>query len=180
MARVTGFGLGSAVVALVVYLQVLPHVLAFVIPFDAWMEIKRVDVADTLQGEPIRVAVDRTIHRDFDAAYRVNIRKVTPTGFEQFCTRGERDVPYRLGAEFGSGRDLDWYMGIPPNAPCEPPVDMTPGRYYLIVEHWIPILGGFVTLHNVKQSNTFTVYAPGQAPATERQVQKRVEEAVTP
>lgn len=162
MARLTSFGLGAAVVALVFYLQVLPHVLAYAIPFDWWMEIKRVDVANTVAGEPINVSVDRTINRDFDADYRVNVRKVTPTGFEHFCTRGERGVPYRRGAEFGAGRDLNWYMGIPPGPPCEPPVELAPGRYYLIVDHWIPILGGFVVLHNVEQSNTFTVFAPGQ------------------
>lgn len=158
MAGVTRFSVGAAVVALAFYIQVLPHVLARVIPFDRWMDVRRIEIADTVSGNPIRVAVDRVIHRDFDGIYRVDIRKVTTTGFESFCTRGERDVPYRSGAEFGMSRDLDWYMGVPPNAPCDPPVELTPGRYYAIVDYWIPILGGWVTLRKTMQSNTFTVY----------------------
>lgn len=157
MAGMSRFSLIVAVLATIFYLQVLPHVLAHAIPFEWWMTVKRIEIADAAVGEPIRVSVDRTIHRDFNGVYRVDVRKVTATGFESFCTRGESNVPYRAAAEFGVSRDLNWYMGIPPNAPCEPPVELTPGRYYAIVDFWIPILGGWVTLRETLHTNTFSI-----------------------
>lgn len=180
MARLTSFSVWSAVVALIFYLQVLPPILSRIIPFEWWMDINKIEVFDAVAGSSIRVAVDRSIYRDFRGTYVVHIRKITPTGFEAACSRGEERISYSRGAEFGSSRDLNWYMGIPPNAECYPPIDQAPGRYYAIVEHWIPILGGYVTLHNVEQTNVFSVYAPGQAPATEGLVQRKVDEAVTP
>jgi hypothetical protein len=52
-------------------------------------------------------------------------------------------------------------MDIPPNPPCHAQQLPPAGSYYLIVDYWIPIMGGLVTLHEQHQSNTFTIYPEG-------------------
>lgn len=158
MTRYKWIGLGLGVV---LFVYVLPVVLARVIPFDWWMDIRRIEVTDMQVGQPLFVAVDRDINRNFEGQFRVNVRRVSPTGgVDSYCTRynyGE-SVPYQKGAVYPPEATLRWFMDIPPNPPCEPPLRDKPGKFYLIVDYWIPILGGFVTLHDQHQSNTFSVY----------------------
>jgi hypothetical protein len=135
--------------------QVMPHVLAATIPPDPWMEVRNVVIKDSVVGVPPEVVVDRTIRRDFEGAYRVDVRRETPAGFVSWCARGATDVPYRTGAPFGEGRDLDWWMGIPPNPACQPPIHA--GTYYAIVDWRIPVLWGYVTLTVTRQSNNFII-----------------------
>jgi hypothetical protein len=141
--------------------QAVPIIFSHVIPFDWWMDIRRIEVTDAVAGDEIYVTVDRDIWRNFDGRYRVDVRRVTADGAESYCTRSDA-VPYRRDAAYGSDRTLRWFMGIPPNPPCSPLQYHEPGSFYLIVDYWIPIMGGIVTLHEQHQSNTFTIFPAGE------------------
>lgn len=151
----SAFSWAAIAFGVLLWWQIVPTVLSAVIPPERWMDVRNVVIKDSVAGVPPEVAVDRTIHRDFTGSYRVDLRRETAEGFSSWCTRGAADVPYRADAAFGEARDLDWWMGIPPNPPCRPPVG--PGIYYAIVDWRIPILGGYVTLNITRQSNNFVI-----------------------
>jgi hypothetical protein len=147
----------SIAFAVLFWWQVAPHILAAMIPAEWWMDVRNVVILDTIDGVPPAVVVDRIVHRDFNGSYRVNVRRAGEGGFSTWCTRGDGDVPYKAGEPPPADIDLNWWMGIPPNQPCKPPIG--PGTYYAITDWRIPILGGYATLQITRQSNNFTVRA---------------------
>lgn len=75
-------------------------------PASWWLEVRQVQVFNSVVGEPVRMAVDRTIHREFYAQWTVRVRKVEDGGWLTACASsgGGTYVPIAtLPVELGLG-----------------------------------------------------------------------------
>jgi hypothetical protein len=88
-----------------------------------WMVVSRVLVADTQQGQPIKLFVEREIKKDFTATWSVNIRRVSADALEIACTASGGGL-YRKEATLPVPITLDWWT-FPVRC------DLTPGQYVL-------------------------------------------------
>ena len=143
----------------IVFVYLVPPIISAVVPLSYWAEFRGIWVENVFLGDPVNVSVDRTINRDFDGKFRVEVRKESGGGFEAFCTRGATDVPYRAESRLPKNITLDWWLGIPPNPPC--PV-LGVGTYYLITRWEKPWVFGSAP-HKELRSNMFRVLDPYQS-----------------
>ena len=90
---------------------------------DEWLTVSRVLVADTRQGQPIKLFVDREIKKDFTATWSVNIRRVSADALEIVCTASGGGL-YRKEATLPTPLTLDWWT-FPVRC------DLPPGQYVL-------------------------------------------------
>lgn len=107
------------------------------IPASRWFEVATIAVEDAATGESPLVEVERTIRRPFTGHWTVTLRRENGEGYAAFCTRNGRN-DYRPGASPPVGKDLDWWMGIPANAPCPA---LSPGRYIVTIAWTLEIPG---------------------------------------
>ena len=77
-------------------------------PTSWWMEVNSVRVADTKVGQPIAMAVDRTIHRSFTAQWGVSVRVVSADGSYVACAASALSS-YVAGSEIPHAVDLGWW-----------------------------------------------------------------------
>ncbi len=54
-------------------------------PASWWLEIDSVRVADGIEGKPVLMHVERTIHRDFTGTWGVSVRSLTGQGSIVSC-----------------------------------------------------------------------------------------------
>lgn len=132
-----------------------PALVPFVLPMSYFYELRSVTVSDTVAGVSPKMVVDRTIKRDFRGRFEIEIMRVDGSEFIAWWECGAHGSDwrvYRKGASIPAGMDLDWWMGIPPNAPCP----LRPGRYKIVsmifAKGW---LGS--ELSTTVDSNIFTV-----------------------
>mgnify|MGYP006921386141 CR=1 FL=1 len=121
---------------------------------DQWYVLDRVYVADTVEGVPAKMAVDRTIEREFSGAYTVTVRALPK--FTVVCSGGS-NVVYRPGSALPGSLTFDWwsYGAVP-----ECTNALKPGKYEALT--CVTIHPDIMLLGNRKvcrTSNVFTVAA---------------------
>ena len=122
------------------------------VPTSRWFEVSAIEVATPVTTASPRVRVDRTIHRPFTAVWTATIRQESGVGYAQFCSRNGRN-DYLPDAVLPPETDLNWWLAIPPNAPCPA---LPPGRYVLSIVWQIETEGPPIRVLRA-ESNVFVV-----------------------
>jgi len=92
-------------------------------PASFWLDVRTVRVFDSKVGEPVLMAVDRTISRDFRGEWLVSIRKLGYGGWVQFCSaRGKTN--YSADSHLPDPLTLRWWS----YPECNP---LPPGKYVM-------------------------------------------------
>ena len=122
-------------------------------PASWWLEIASVRVADGIEGKPVLMHVERTIHRDFTGTWGVSVRSLTDQGSMVACAASAVS-DYRIGADFPEVLTLGWWT----NGRCE---TLPPGTY-LVQTTWQIHGSGILPAKTVQAtSNPFVIYAGG-------------------
>ena len=122
-------------------------------PASWWLEIASVRVADGIEGKPVLLHVERTIHRDFTGTWGVSVRSLTNHGSLVACAASAVS-DYRIGADLPEVLTLGWWT----NGRCE---TLPPGTY-LVQTTWQIHGSGILPAKTVQAtSNPFVIYAGG-------------------
>lgn len=158
-ARWVGLMLGFMFMALA--WPAIPYWLSQIIPGGQWLDVRSVHVDSVEVGDPITMAIDRVVRSEFTGSRIVTVRRRHGSGFSAHCDGGRHNVDYVIGEPVPPNLTLERWL----NAPCA----MPPGEY-IVVTHWVINLGKLLHADVSITSNNFTVYAPGQMPATKAEV----------
>lgn len=139
--------------AIAFWLLILPNVLSATIPASLWLDVRPPFVDDSVEGVPPHITPDREIVRDFTGSWVAYVRRAEGEGFTHWCRRASPE-PFRYiaGTQLTEQKDMDWWLEIPPNEPCE----WAPGQYRVTTEWTIHLWGG-VKVRTERTSNTFTI-----------------------
>ena len=96
-------------------------------PASWWLEIASVRVADGIEGKPVLMHVERTIHRDFTGTWGVSVRSLTDQGSMVACAASAVS-DYRIGEDLPEVVTLGWWT----NGRCE----TLPAGTYLVQTTW--------------------------------------------
>ena len=122
-------------------------------PASWWLEIASVQVADGIEGKPVLMHVERTIHRDFTGTWGVSVRSLTNHGSSVACAASAVSS-YRINADLPGVLTLGWWT----NGRCE----TLPAGTYLIQTTWQIHGSGILPSKTVQAtSNPFVIYARG-------------------
>lgn len=122
-------------------------------PASWWLEISSVRVADGIEGKPVLMHVERTIHRDFVGTWGVSVRSLTDQGSMVACAASAVS-DYRIGADLPEALTLGWWT----NGRCE----TLPAGTYLVQTTWQIHVSGLLPAKTVQAtSNPFVIYAGG-------------------
>jgi hypothetical protein len=98
-SSITGMALNTA-------MQLMPG------PHGAdFYSFEAVHVADTWEGQPVMLAVDREIHMDFQGRYSVTVRHAADNGWQIACDAASPWRNYRRGSAPLGEVTLDWWTG---------------------------------------------------------------------
>ena len=148
-------GLSFLLIALGFWFWFAPRIGQAIIPPEWWLDVRTIIVADTVVGVSPAVVIDRDINRNFVGSYEATIRKVDASDgtIWTYCQpRIRPEITYRAGSPY-PGRDLNWWLGSPPEDVCV----MEPGKYLLRLDWTINALNGWLPLHVRRESAPFTV-----------------------
>jgi hypothetical protein len=132
--------------------------------FDAFLATRWLEVHSVLvtpregPGMPY-VTMERTIHRPFSATWTTSIRRQQGAGFVPVCSRVGRSE-FTPDTIVPPGTDLNYWLGIPPQPPCDP---LTPGTYKVLFVWLITGSGGNV--HQVRYETDIFLITPESAKA---------------
>lgn len=82
---------------------------AWLAPPSRWLDVRSVTILDASEGQPITLAVDRTIGRGGPGQFLVVARRRTPTGWLSVCETPWIAFVYRPGADLPQPVTLDWW-----------------------------------------------------------------------
>ena len=114
--------------------RIIPWAVIFVFlpiglwPASWWLEVRDVNVSDAQKGEPVVMAVDRSIHRAFRGHWSVTVRQWDGAGWVTYCN-AQGSSNYRADARFPVPLTLKWWT----DGQC---YDLSPGRYKLTTR-WV-------------------------------------------
>lgn len=152
---VKAWALGAMLAAIFVFVAA-PTIVPLVWSIDRVYQLRSVMVKDAVEGQSPAMLVDRTIVRDFLGRFDVQIIKATGSEFEVYRACGPHRsawFPYRERASLPADLDLDWWIDIPPNPPC----NLAPGQYRIITTVYAKApLGAEVSIERI--SNLFTIW----------------------
>ena len=120
-------------------------------PASWWMEVQSVHVADTKAGEPIRMHVQRDIHRDFSGTWGVSVRVVDAGKGYVVCSESAVSG-YLQGADLPDTLTLSWWT----NGHC----NTLPVGVYIVQTVWQVHGSGILPAKTITAtSNLFKVYS---------------------
>ena len=120
-------------------------------PASWWMEVQSVHVADTKAGEPIRMHVQRDIHRDFSGTWGVSVRVVDAGKGYVVCSESAVSG-YQKGADLPDTLTLAWWT----NGQC----NTLPVGVYIVQTVWQVHGSGILPAKTITAtSNLFKVYS---------------------
>jgi hypothetical protein len=144
----------GVLVGLILFAWGLPTLGALLISPKRYLDVTSVTVSDSTAGVPPAIMPNRRIVRDFTGEWSVYVRALSEDGYTFGYCLAHSVRAGRYYADSGPvlDRDMDWWMAIPPNAPCP----WEPGRY-LVRTEWTILLPLGIRLRVENQSNVFTV-----------------------
>lgn len=92
-------------------------------PASYWLEVNTVRVFDSKSGDPVVMAVDRRIHRDFRGEWMASIRRLESGGWVAFC-QAEGKANYARDSQLPEPLTLKWWT----HPDCNP---LPPGKYVM-------------------------------------------------
>lgn len=118
-------------------------------PVAYWLQVESLRVDDASAGHPIRMYVDRRIHRPFSATWSATVREVND-GNEYLTCSSSSLSDYRPSAKLPASLTLGWWT----NGTCE---TLPPGDYVLTTT-WLIHTGSLVPNKTLSvSSNLFRV-----------------------
>ena len=145
-----GLSVISVILAVVLFL--------FITPASFWFQVEKLDVHDGDTSDGLTVDLDRTIRREFDGQWRVDVRReVGPDQWEWVCATGWQAQHYTPGAVLPVPVTLEWLAYVEPR--CFE-LDK-PGKYSIDV-FWQIWPGSLLFERHIRRSDTFTIF--GVAP----------------
>lgn len=121
-------------------------------PSSFWLEVRQVQVFNSEEGQPVRMAVDRVIKRQFYAEWTVRVRRVQDDGWLTACAAVGGGT-YEPIASLPVELDLGWWT----DGRCQ----ALPVGQYLVNTTW-RIEGGLLPDKVISvDSNIFMVRAVG-------------------
>lgn len=144
----------GVLLGLIATIWLIPALGPWVIPARWFFSVESVTVDDGAEGKPPQIVPIRTIYRSFRGEWTVYVRQFLPDGTNfPYCTaRSPAPFTYFAGSGLIMGRDLDWWMEIPPNPPC--PWD---AGQYVVVTEWRILLPFGIVLQEQNTSNPFEI-----------------------
>lgn len=82
--------------------------ISYVWPTSYWIEVTSVRVLDGRVGEPIRMLVDRRIHREFHGTWLAHVRVQRLDGDELFCP-SSGSIYYKRSSQLPPEVTLEWW-----------------------------------------------------------------------
>ena len=138
-------GLAGAEVAVVLIAALMAAIVAFrlLLPPSIWFRVGELDVHSATRWQDVRVYFDRDIEREFYGAWRVEVGRKVPGGWEEVCAGPKNYQTYEPDTVLPDGGlvPLDWFTGPPPS--CYALTD--PGRYRLCA-YWTVNEGAWMGL----------------------------------
>jgi hypothetical protein len=146
--------LGMSVIALI--LAVVAFL--FVTPASFWFQVTKLDVHDAETSAGLTVDFDRTIRREFEGRWRIDVRReVAPDQWEWVCATDWKAQHYSPDAVLPVPVTLEWLAYTDPRC-----FDLEkPGKYSIDV-FWDIWPGSLLFERNVRRADTFTIF--GVAP----------------
>lgn len=92
------------------------------LPVSLWLDVRSVHVSDTVSGQQPVMVVDRTIKRNFDAVWRVELEREFSEGRFGIVEIARGDSSYNPDAQLPEPLTMDWWT-----YPKE--FRLLPGRY---------------------------------------------------
>lgn len=124
-------------------------------PASWWFEVRAVDVKSAHFGEPVEMAVDRSINRSFAGKWSVTVRQWDGSGWVAWCNATGQSN-YREGARFPVPLTLKWWT----DGQCTP---LPAGRYKLttawLIDTMLPDKTVVVDSNVFQIDQEFTTYA---------------------
>lgn len=93
---------------LILALWVLAWVGVHLWPVSFWLDVRQVQVFNSQVGEPVRMAVNRVIKRQFYAEWSVRVRRIQEDGWLTACASSGSGT-YEPVATFPVELDLEWW-----------------------------------------------------------------------
>lgn len=122
-------------------------------PASWWLEISSVRVADGIEGKPVLMHVERTIHRDFVGTWGVSVRSLTDQGSMVACAASAVS-DCRIDADLPEILTLGWWTA----GQCR----TLPAGTYIVQTTWQIHGSGTLPAKTVQAtSNPFVIYAGG-------------------
>lgn len=119
-------------------------------PASWWLEISSVRVADGIEGRPVLMHVERTIHRDFTGTWGVTVRALRDTGTYVACAASAVS-DYHIGSDLPEAITLGWWT----NGRCE----TLPAGTYIVQTTWQVHGAGILPAKTIQAtSNPFVIY----------------------
>lgn len=118
-------------------------------PASFWYEVNAVRVFDTKSGDPVIMAVDRKIHRDFRGEWIASIRRLESIGWVAFC-QAEGKANYAKDSQLPEPLTLKWWTH--PN--CN---QLPPGKYVMRTSWVVKGVGIFPDKEVQADSNIFQI-----------------------
>lgn len=146
--------------AIIFWYVAFPTAYRLVVSPSRYMDVGTIYVPNAPVGASPIVMVDRHIRRRFTGEIVTLVRRIDEGEGTMwtFCDGQRVNMPYVAGRPY-PGRDLNWWLGSPPEDKC----DLPPGKYQLRIEWTILGFFGHIPLYEMRESQPFTIYDPLQA-----------------
>jgi len=123
----------------------------FLTPSSLWFKVHELDVKSASTWEGVEIDFERTIHRNFDGEWQVDVRRKSEDGWESVCTTAWQPQEYRKDAVLPVPVTLEWLAYV------EPACYELPQGFYEVTVVWrinpdIPLM-----TREVKVVDTFTI-----------------------
>jgi hypothetical protein len=120
LTKVEASGITAAVVTMIGFMALMLLTPAH------WFELKRIEVLNARQGQPVPIIYDREFYRDFDGEWFVAVWRMDRAEWASYCAASDK-WSYRAASP-DHRKDLEWLVGG--NDRCS---NLPPGTYRLDV-----------------------------------------------
>jgi hypothetical protein len=125
----------------------------FVTPASFWFQVSRLDVLDAPSHEGLTVDLDRTIRREFDGKWRVDVRRqVGPDQWEWVCATDWQPQHYVPGAVLPVPVTLEWLAYTDPRC-----FELDEPGTYSVSVFWEIWPDSWLFKRKIRRTDTFTI-----------------------
>lgn len=124
----------------------------FLVPTSFWFSVDQMDIHDATSWQGVEVELDRTIARDFEGAWRIDMRREVPNGWVSVCSTQWQPNGYTTTARLPDPVSLEWFTWVEPR--CYTLDD--PGRYE-VTATWVINPGSWLFERQIKRLARFNI-----------------------
>lgn len=120
----------------------------FALPPSLWFEVGSLDIHSAARWQDVTVEYDRTIHRQFEGAWRVEVARKSASGWEEVCATPGNPNTYETDAVLRAVSpdqpnvvSLEWFVVAPDECFQLPPAEYRLCAVWTInTDSWLQIL----------------------------------------